>query len=93
MSVSFEFLSLRVALSARALHLLAWNIFACCVAFFACRQVMQRISRSQLYQRELFQALRDGHVAVRSLILVGTYRYVFFVRLACAGVPVCFRKS
>ncbi|CAN0303912.1 unnamed protein product [Ectocarpus sp. 12 AP-2014] len=29
------------------------------------RQVMQRISRSQLYQRELFQALRDGHMAVR----------------------------
>lgn len=27
-------------------------------------QVMQRISRSQLYQRELFQALRDGQAAV-----------------------------
>ena len=31
---------------------------------FELAQVMQRISRSQLYQRELFQALRDGHAAV-----------------------------
>ncbi|CAN0470201.1 unnamed protein product [Laminaria digitata] len=37
---------------------------------------MQRISRSQLYQRELFQALRDGHMAVRRARMTSAFSRV-----------------